>query len=286
MNRSYYTWVHTSVLLVLLLSIAACERIFDKPETKLKLPRGVVASLNSFSAVWEVIDHIQSRNEYLNYSRILADSLENELNLKIEIFDSSYIDGDGIQLEIKFNDASSTFDRKRRNGVILISTDFNYREVGSQSTVVIKDDFVITSVNGNSMKIHGSINLERTINGLNISSYDLEVDDDKFEADLEINLFCIWEKGETTPGLIRDIIKFTGNVNFDIDHDDNAQLKIDVPLQKTIEYGCSDFFQSGQFTFKSNEEQFLIDYDEFDNQACNNIVKVIRGGKEFEVSIP
>jgi hypothetical protein len=266
--------------------MAACERIFDKPETRLNLSRGLVASLNSFSAVWEVIDHIQSRNEYLNYSRILADSLENELNVDIDILDSSYIDGDGIQLEIRFNNNSSTLDRKLRTGVILVSTDFNYREVGSLTNVEIKDDFVITSVNGNKMKINGSMNLNRTINGLKISSNDLEVDDDKFEADLEINLFCIWNRGETTPGLIGDIIRFTGDINFDIDHDDNAQLKIDVPLQKTIEYGCSDFFQSGQFTFKSNEEQFLLDYDEFNNQACNNIVRVIRGGKEFEVAIP
>ena len=269
-----------------MLSMAACERIFDKPETKLNLPRGIVASLNSISAVFEVIDHIQSRNEYLSYSRILADSLENELNLDIDILDSSYVDGDGIQLEIKFNNNSSNFDRKLRSGVISISTDFNYREVGSQSSVVIKDDFIVTSVNGNKIKIHGSMKLERTINGLNISSNDLEVDDDKFEANLDLNLFCVWERGESNPGLVGDKIKFTGNMNFDIDHDDNAQLKIDVPLQKMFEYGCSDFFQAGQFTFKTNEEQFLIDYDEFDNQACNNIVKVIRGGKEFEVAIP
>lgn len=273
-------------LLIIVLSFVACERIFDKPETRLNLPRGVVASLNAVSATWEIIDQIQSRNEYLNYSRILADSLENELNIIINILDSSYIDGDGIEIKITFNNSSSLFDRKLRSGVILISTDFNYREVGSKSNVQIQDDFEITSVNGNKMKIHGSLQLERTISGLKISSSNIEVEDNKFESYLDLNLFCSWVKGESNPGLMGDQITFSGNVKLDIDDSKDAVINIDVPLQKTIEYGCSDFFQSGQFTFKSDDDQFLIDYDEFDNQACNDIVKVIRGGKEFEISIP
>lgn len=275
-----------SALLTIVLLLGACERIFDKPETKLNTPRGVVASLNSVSATWEILDHIQSRNEYLNYSKILADSLEEELNIDIEILDSSYIDGDGIELKVIFNNTSNAFDRKLRNGVVIIYTDYNYREVGSSSNIEIQDGFEITSVNGNKMKIHGSIQSERTINGLEISSSELEVEDDKFESYLHLNLFCSWEKGESTPGLLGDQIKFGGNIEFDVDDSENALLNIDVPLQKNIEYGCSDFFHSGQFTFKSDEDQFLIDYDEFDNQACNNIVKVIRGGKEFEISIP
>lgn len=274
------------ILLTIVLALGACERIFDKPETRLNLPRGVVASFNAVSATWEMIDHIQSRNEYLNYSRILADSLENELNIDISILDSSYIDGDGIELQITFNNSSSSFDRKVRNGVVLISTDFNYREVGSKSRIEIMDDFEIISVNGNKMNIKGFLQLERTINGLELSTNDLEVEDDKFESYLDLNLFYTWDKGESTPGLSGDKIKFSGNVKLDIDNSKDALINIDVPLQKTIEYGCSDFFQAGQFTFKSDDDQFLIDYDEFSNQACNDIVKVIRGGKEFEISIP
>jgi hypothetical protein len=115
--------------------------------------------------------------------------------------------------------------------------------------------------------------------------FNIEDESEDLEDRLEGALKYSWISGEASQGLLYDQLKFTGQGTVELD-DNEFNFNINLPLEKSYELGCSDFILKGIIELKREKDQYKIDFDPFNNNACNDIIKIYKNGKEFEIRVP
>lgn len=286
-----------SILLVVMLffvfwGLQSCENIYEIPQEDIEDAADFSQSMGLLLATLEPIEHINSTYSFSDFNRKNFDSLEKILGCKLILIDSSTQDGNGMEYELVYSGESSKMDRKIRMGKILVQINYSHREIGSVTKIRIDDAEPMKISNAYQFigAVSGEFEFQRNVGDkvdLVIKKMEFNIDDlaEELEDRLEGTLTYSWISGEASQGLIYDQLKFTGQGSVELD-DDEYNFNISLPLEKSYELGCSDYILKGIIELKHEKDQFKIDFDPFNNNACNDIITIYKNGKEFEVRIP
>ncbi len=286
-----------SILLVVMLffvfwGLQSCENIYEIPQEDIEDAADFSQSMGLLLATLEPIEHINSTYSFSDFNRKNFDSLEKILGCKLILIDSSTQDGNGMEYELVYSGESSKMDRKIRTGKILVQINYSHREIGSVTKITIDDAEPMKISNAYQFigAVSGEFEFQRNVGDkvdLVIKKMEFNIDDlaEELEDRLEGTLTYSWISGEASQGLIYDQLKFTGQGSVELD-DVEYNFNINLPLEKSYELGCSDYILKGIIELKHEKDQFKIDFDPFNNNACNDIITIYKNGKEFEVRIP
>lgn len=272
--------------------LQSCENIYEIPQEDIEDAADFSQSMGLLLATLEPIEHINSTYSFSDFNRKNFDSLEKILGCKLILIDSSTQDGNGMEYELVYSGESSKMDRKIRTGKILVQINYSHREIGSVTKITIDDAEPMKISNAYQFigAVSGEFEFQRNVGDkvdLVIKKMEFNIDDlaEELEDRLEGTLTYSWISGEASQGLIYDQLKFTGQGSVELD-DVEYNFNISLPLEKSYELGCSDYILKGIIELKHEKDQFKIDFDPFNNNACNDIITIYKNGKEFEVRIP
>jgi len=272
---------------------ASCERIYEEPTDNVDDAVDFAVALHSPISLIEIIEHSSSKLLSAGLFQVNADSLGKEIGAKVQLLDSSFSDDDSIVFEIIFGgNQSNAFDRKKRFGRIEVVFYVDYTEAGSVHVVRIDDKQPYTLVlnNGDSHTLTGDLSMERLLTeGYNyrLINLNLETKDVKGLKNYQCNSVITTNiiSGSPTPGILGDLLSYTGRGIWSLDKV-IWDWEILLPLQMRYEYGCSDYVHKGITRLIKTSDRYTIDFDPFQTGACNRVVKIIKGGNEFEATLP
>lgn len=208
----------------------------------------------------------------------------------LTITDSSFTDGDGKEFNVDFGPlgTSAPFgklcgDGRYRAGKINFSLSAPYLNVGSILTISISDNDKFYGGNGAEMtQISGTKVITRTqANQYTVAVTNGKATNDKGTVTWAANR-TITRISDAGPGLLGDVFEITGSASGTNRKGDAFTVTIDLPLKKKIEIGCANTFVKGKLTLKNIDsgKEILIDYDPFNNEACDKTAKATINGKE------
>ncbi len=277
---------------IALLGLQSCENIYEVPEEDIEDAVDFTQSMGLLLSALEPIEHINSTYSFADFNRKNFDSLEGILGCKLILIDSSTQDGNGMEYDIIYSGATSKMDRKSRSGKIHVEINYSHREIGSITKISIDDQEPIRISNTYQFigALCGEFEFQRNVGDkvdLLIKKMEFNIEDEyeELEDRLEGALKYSWISGEASQGLLYDQLKFSGQGTVELD-DNEFNFNVNLPLEKSYELGCSDFILKGIIELKREKDQYKIDFDPFNNNACNDIIKVYKNGKEFEVRVP
>ncbi len=277
---------------IALLGLQSCENIYEVPEEDIEDAVDFTQSMGLLLSALEPIEHINSTYSFADFNRKNFDSLEGILGCKLILIDSSTQDGNGMEYDIIYSGATSKMDRKSRSGKIHVEINYSHREIGSVTKITIDDQKPIKISNSYQFigALSGEFEFQRNVGDkvdLLIKKMEFNIDDEfqGLEDHLDGALKYSWISGEASQGLLYDQLKFTGQGTVELD-ENKFNFNVNLPLEKSYELGCSDFILKGIIELKREKDQYKIDFDPFNNNACNDIIKVYKNGKEFELRVP
>ena len=209
----------------------------------------------------------------------------------LTITDSSFTDGDGKEFNVNFGALGATTpkgmlcrDGKYRAGKINFLLSAPYLNVGSILTMTINDNDKYFGGDGTNMtQIFG----KKVITRIATDKFTIKVTDGKAINDKGT---VTWESDriitkitDAGPGLLGDVFEITGSASGINRKGDAYTVNIDAPLKKKVESGCAQTFVKGKLTLKNTDtnKDILIDYDTYNNEACDRIAKATINGKEY-----
>ncbi len=211
--------------------------------------------------------------------------------------DSSFLDGNGIEFLLDFGSFSTNpkgnlgGDGLYRAGTIEVKASISYMEANSNYTLEFKD-FYIGSENALN-RVQGLLKLKR-------------VDDKTFELDLNNTAIqtansesthilngvytIVQTLGIQTANLIDDeyVLRGQGKGTLPNSMEYSWQIDNNIPLAKRVENGCASTFVQGVVNISlngSSANTLSLDFDPYDNKACDKVAKVLIGNKTYIVSV-
>lgn len=208
-------------------------------------------------------------------------------DVKVTFMDASFTDGDGVEVVFDFGPVTQSprgilcKDGRYRAGKITAYLSQPYTEIGANLTIVFPGDEPYYSGDGIDMVTFvGEAVLERTsIQQMQCKAQDLHARylnvDHTVESDLLISKIL-----DGGLGLHNDVMLFDGSVTTR-----NDQHVIDLttvsPLMKKYTAECASNIVSGEMSssFAQGKSEVLIDFDPYDDEACDNLVSITINGK-------
>ncbi len=207
----------------------------------------------------------------------------------LTITDSSFTDGDGKEFNVDFGPLGTTVplgklcgDGRYRAGKINFRLSAPYLNSGSVLAITIADSDNFYAGDGTKMT---QISGNKVIVRVSANKHTVNVTDGKAIND---NGTVTWNASRTItritdagPGLIGDVFEITGSASGVNRKGDAFTVKIDVPLKKKIESGCAQTFVKGKLTLKNTDsgKEILINYDPYNNEACDRVAEATINGK-------
>ena len=273
-------------LVVFSLLIAGCEKIYEEPKDSVKEGIEAIHQLNSSISIVPVIEHINSRFAQEGMDLLIKQKLETELNAEILWIDSVFGNNEEVFLKVKLMGDNRIF-RNDYMGEMEISVKRNYLELGSEVLVKISNSnpLVIHNEKNESFSLRGNIEIQRTLtNTIEVDLRGLSIVTDSDAYHWEGSLTYKWVSGENIPGVINDIVHVSGNGVLKDENDIEFSWDITTPLSWNLEPACTRYFTSGVLLVK-DDDRYHINFDPFENGACNDIVKITKAGKSYEINL-
>ncbi len=265
-------------LVIFSLLIAGCEKIYEEPKDSVIEGIEAIDQLNSSISILPVIEHINSRFSQEGMDILVKQKLETELNAEILWIDSVFGNNEEVALNIELMGNNRIFPNDY-TGEMEITVKRNYLELGSEVSVQISNTnpLTIDDDKDESYALRGSIEIQRTLtNTIEVDLQGLSIvsESDSYE----------WVSGENIPGVINDIINVSGDGTLKDENKIEFSWDITTPLTWNIEPYCTRYFTSGVLLVK-DDERYNINFDPFENGACNDIVKITKAGKSYEINL-
>ena len=273
-------------LVVFALLMAGCEKIYEEPKDSVKEGIEAIDQLNSSVCILPVIEHINSRFSQEGMDILVKRKLEKELNAEIIWIDSVFGNNEEIALKIELMGNNRIFPNDYI-GEMEITVKRNYLELGSEVSVQISNTnpLIIDYEKNESYSLRGSIEIQRTlINTIEVDLQGLSIVSDSDVYKWEGLLTYNWVSGENIPGVINDIIDLSGDGTLKEENEVEFSWDITTPLTWNIEPYCTRYFTSGILLIK-DDERYNINFDPFENGACNDIVKITKAGRSYEINL-
>ncbi len=274
----------------------SCERINKEKNENIEVAVQLAVLQSELMSVIECVDEIADQSNGNGISSRVNTSFLGKNGL-VELIDSSYQDGDGIEFFISFGDPDRPFslsqksmDGKYRSGKIWVKIVTHYQENTSVTEVKIDKGmrYSVGTTNNNPREFVLSMTLVRVIKqkfdikGIQLSQIGIS-------NPLELSGQCALEKvvGISSPGILGDHYLFNGKgLALEADGHD-LSWSIALPLVKKLEPGCAMASVKGVIDLNDDKEnkRINIDYDPFENEACDRIVRATIAGKiiDFEI---
>jgi hypothetical protein len=209
------------------------------------------------------------------------------LGAEIDYADTTFADGDGLEVLLKFGDlGTSPFgllckDNKYRAGTILLYLDQDYLIDNSTLKISLLNDEPFFSGDGENMtQLVGDIKFKR----LNADRISIKCDNFKLEnsaADISMNAdLDIVEVKASSASESGDHICVGGNIGLSNDHE-MATFTITSPLQKQSDYDCVRFISNGQLQVEKSStiSDIKVDFDPNQDQGCDKLIVITTNGK-------
>lgn len=273
-------------LVIFSLLIAGCEKIYEEPKDSVMDGIEAIDQLNSSISILPVIEHINSRFAQEGMDLLIKQKLETELNAKIFWIDSVFGNNEEVALKVKLMGDNRIFSNDY-TGEMEISVKRNYLELGSEVLVKISNSnpLIIHNEKNDSYSLRGNLKIQRTLtNTIEVDLKGLSIVADSDAYQWEGSLIYNWVSGENIPGVINDIIHVSGNGALKDENEIQFSWDITTPLTWNIEPYCTRYFTSGVLLVK-DDDRYNINFDPFENGACNDIVKITKAGKSYEINL-
>lgn len=201
--------------------------------------------------------------------------------------DTSFRDGDGVGVMIDFGDLGEAphgvlcKDHKYRAGKIWISLNRPYNENDARLSIVFDENDPFYTGDGDIMgKQVGSITVTRASDHellLQASELNFTMNDMTSYLSTSLSITHLEENGD---GMIADKVAFSGNLSVK-QGVDTVNLSSVSPLIKTYTLECAKHIVKGKLAaeISSNASQIEIDFDPFEDKACDNKYRLTINGK-------
>jgi hypothetical protein len=243
-------------------------------------------SLNAVSEILSTFDIVQdwSTGDLLYFKK--EESLMPS-DVVISYLDTSFIDGDGIQLGFDFGFLGQSphgllcKDGKYRAGYFTVSLNKNPRDIDAKLVIEFPDDNPFYSGDGESMtEISGAMVLKRISDDeLKLTTSQLSVIENKEERLVDATI-AIRELADNGYGIVNDQLSFDGTLSV-TDSDLTISLTTTSPLRKNYTLECAKNIVEGKIdmTISNSISAIDIDFDPDSDAACDNKVAICINGK-------
>jgi hypothetical protein len=242
---------------------------------------------NEFTSLFDVADDFSSNDRRTRAGNTILPS-----GAIVTFQDSSYTDGDGVEATIDFGPIKNTLpkgkicqDGRFRAGKIHISSNRRYFLDSAEVVITVSDsDKYYAGNDGVSLtQLIGTVKIKRVDAAtLTIDVLDARAINDKGTVAWQ-STRTISKLVDAGAGILGDQFQITGEASGVNRNGENYTVKIDVPLLKKVEMGCARTFVKGKITLSntSTGKTISIDYDPYNDQACDLFAKATINGKEY-----
>lgn len=281
----------TAISMALVVSLQSCRK-----EAKQTLETIVSAEDNStaeneMTSMFDVADDFSS-----NDSRVRSGNTILPNGAVVNFTDSSFNDGDGIECTIDFGPLKTSSpkgvlckDGRYRAGILHIKMNKRYIMDSAEIQVYANesDNYYGGSDGMNMTKISGNITILKINSGLlKLSVTNAKAVNDKGTVTWQSER-TITKTVDNGPGLLGDEFTVTGSASGVNRNGENFTITIDQALEKKIELGCARTFIAGKITLTntSTGKTIKIDYDPYNNKACDLVAKATINSKEYYYTV-
>jgi hypothetical protein len=281
------------VFMLGLISMQSCERINEHKENGLQLATDFCVMQSELASIIEVADEMGDQTTGKGTpSKFVLGAFGKAASVKI--LDSTFFDGDAIEFEINFgpnklplSENQRGFDGKYRAGTMHIKIQSHYIENTAKLELKIdKSDNFCVGANPNQPKNMAiscsTIRQDAKTHSLAIESLDL-FGQKKITLEGTVQLLKL---NNSNPGVIGNKYQILGKGILK-DSDDDQSWEIMQPLIKNVVPGCSGEYINGMLELKDsdNSNTTILDYDPFENESCDRIVRVTIAGKITDITL-
>lgn len=277
----------------MLLGFSSCERINNNVDNHEDDLSDIVVVTTELSSMLEFAD--ESSDQTTAKGTVVQFKLQLfSKEAKVIVIDSTYYDGDAVEFLVDFGPTNlplkpsqKCVDGRFRGGKLRVILESHYIENTAKSHLLVDDQtgYVFGSENNPLRVDHLEIDIEREFKELlKYTIKKLQIDSRSLELDGSLTLEKI--AGANTPGMIGDqyIMKGSGKVEMG---EDDYLWEIGSPLKKKVEPGCGMIPVKGllNLNIESLNRNVVVDFDPFDNESCDRIVRITNAGKVTDLEI-
>lgn len=281
------------VFMLGLISMQSCERINEHKENGLQLATDFCVMQSELASIIEVADEMGDQTTGKGTpSKFVLGAFGKAASVKI--LDSTFFDGDAIEFEINFgpnklplSENQRGFDGKYRAGTMHIKIQSHYIENTAKLELKIdKSDNFCVGANPNQPKNMAiscsTIRQDAKTHSLAIESLDL-FGQKIISIEGTVQLLKLTN---SKPGVIGNKYQILGKGELKESYDEQ-NWEIVQPLIKNVVPGCSGEYINGMLELKDSEKSSttILDYDPFENESCDRIVRVTIAGKITDITL-
>ncbi len=281
------------VFMLGLISMQSCERINENKENGLQLATDFCVMQSELASIIEVADEMGDQTTGKGTpSKFILGAFGKAASVKI--LDSTFFDGDGIEFEINFgsnklplSENQRGYDGKYRAGTMHIKIQSHYIENTAKLELEIdkSDNFWVSAnpTQPKNMAISCStIRQDSKTHSLAIEALDF-FGQKTISIEGTVQLFKL---NNSNPGVIGNKYQILGKGVIK-ESDDEQKWEIMQPLIKNVVPGCSGEYINGIASLKDSDKSTTttLDYDPFENESCDKIVRVTIAGKITDITL-
>lgn len=281
--------VIAALSLVSLIGLNSCERINHNSDTKEDVVAKIAMVTTELSSIFEFFDESADQTNGKGsppYFKLQNFSKET----KIVVLDTTFYDGDGVEFVIDFGptdiplkSTQRCLDGRFRGGKVKVILETHYIENTAKSHVLVEEEFVFGTESQTTTIHRLEVDVQRKLREL------MEFNINHLEADdisLDLNGLLSVEKtsGINTPGVFGDQYVINGQGSVEV-NDDEFKWNVGAPLKKKVEPGCGMIPVKGllNLNLERLNRNITVDFDPFENESCDRIVRITNAGKLTDV---
>ena len=246
-----------------------------------------------YSQVYDVVADYVSTNPKTGKT----DDLILPSGATVQFGDTTFTDGDGIDFTINYGPLDHggatkgilCKDGRYRAGKINVSMDHRWSDINFPNHIYVSiatsDEYYV----GNGTKMYLLSGL-KTITRNSTTSYSVEVTNATFQRD---NGTINWNSSRTVTlsydagsGWYNDEYTITGSASGTNVNGVTFNVTTETPLKKKLTLGCLSTFVAGKLLLtNSNGKVLSINYDSYNNEACDKAVTVTYNGHSSVIQV-
>ena len=244
-----------------------------------------ISLVSEFLSTFDIVKDVITSEQIFNPEHLSVLPFDAEIVYE----DTTFTDGDGMDILIKFGELGSTphgllcRDNKYRSGSILLSLDQDYFLNNSTLKITLSAEDPFYSGNGEDMtQLIGGMNFQRLgTDHVNVKCNEFKLVNSYADMSMSTDLDII-EIKSSSPNDSGDHICVGGNIELS-DGNESAIFTIISPLQKQSDYDCLRFISNGQIRVdkSSTISEIVVDFDPHQDLGCDQLISITTNGKRI-----
>lgn len=280
---------------LLLLLLGSCERINSNQNLNENFSKDFALAQTELATMMEFVDELSDQTTGKGTPQLFDLQFLSKAT-QIIVVDSTFFDGDDVEYIIDFGSTDMPFeanqkclDGRFRAGRFHVTIKTHYIENTAQARVFLagNERYIYGSDGSTSELKEFEVNLVRELREkLNLNNIEFKAVQNGEEIEIKGNLSIEKTTGINTPGIFGDHYLITGAGEADGKNNEFV-WEIITPLKKKLEPGCGMIPVVGviQLNNERSNRNATLDFDPFENESCDKIVRVNTAGKVIDFVI-